>query len=333
MNKTVLECSTKGTDEGKKFSAFIAKVSVNGKLNFIEDHYQLSKRFLNDSNELIVPKTRKEAKGRRAVCFEVSGIFIPGDYIDQYFGLLWYKYLKSNLHLENILERYEDYNDIFKPKFGLCQADVIREYMNDENGKKLPKEQRGKSLHNRCMPLIRILNKKDFVMFQEGNLLKAWQELIGHQVNCQCVFNLGFVKQVREAFPKVCEDYLNFSASKSRNLLGQCQIVDTGKKIFGNIFGQYYYGKDGKQYTEYEALEKGLRTLKKYAISNKLQVALPYNIGSGYAGGDWNKVLDIINRVFNDYYVTLYKYNPENENKAKNKSYIEQLSILTTVNE
>jgi hypothetical protein len=36
-------------------------------------------------------------------------------------------------------------------------------------------------------------------------------------------------------------------------------------------------------------------------------IALPYNLGCGLASGDWNIVYKIIEEVFNDYDVTIYK--------------------------
>jgi hypothetical protein len=49
--------------------------------------------------------------------------------------------------------------------------------------------------------------------------------------------------------------------------------------------------------------------LKKLAMENNLSVALPYKIGSDRGGADWNEVRAMIDEVFSDYQVTLYKYN------------------------
>ena len=59
--------------------------------------------------------------------------------------------------------------------------------------------------------------------------------------------------------------------------------------------------------TDYEAMKKALVYIKKWAENNNLTIAIPYGIGCGIANGDWNKVYKIIEEVFNDYDVTLYR--------------------------
>ena len=59
--------------------------------------------------------------------------------------------------------------------------------------------------------------------------------------------------------------------------------------------------------TDYKAIEKGLTDIKEFAINNKLSVCMPYGIGCGIANGDWNKVYKIIEEVYRDYEVTLYR--------------------------
>ena len=54
-------------------------------------------------------------------------------------------------------------------------------------------------------------------------------------------------------------------------------------------------------------LERALNWVKKKVIDEKLSVAIPYGIGCGIANGDWNKVYKIIEEVFSDYDVTLYR--------------------------
>lgn len=310
--RRVLECSTKGD---RRFSSLCAKIEVNGVFDFIEEHYQLSKRLMGNNGKLIVPKTKEEVKGKRKrkeplVAFEVGGILIPVDYLSMYFKLLWYKYLKTNLSLEKVLELYDDYNDIYKSKTTFnCQADVIREYMQDNRGVKYPKEKRGDVIYGSCKPLIDILNGKNKVMIQKGDLMKSHTDIIGHQVNCQAVMGSGVAKLVKETYRKAYTEYLEFSKSKSKSILGSCQIVDCSTKIVVNLFCQFNYGRDNSVlYTDEDAIRKALTTLKDYAKSNNLSVALPYKIGCGYANGDWNRVYKIIKEIFNDYYVTLYKY-------------------------
>lgn len=73
-----------------------------------------------------------------------------------------------------------------------------------------------------------------------------------------------------------------------------------------NLFGQERYGKN-KQFTDYDALKKSLTKLKEFAQKNQLTEALPYQFGCGLAGGDWKIVRQLIDEVFHDYYVTIYR--------------------------
>lgn len=59
--------------------------------------------------------------------------------------------------------------------------------------------------------------------------------------------------------------------------------------------------------TDYEAMKRALLEIKQYAKDFNLSIAIPYGIGCGIANGDWNVVYKIIEEVFNDYNVTLYR--------------------------
>lgn len=59
--------------------------------------------------------------------------------------------------------------------------------------------------------------------------------------------------------------------------------------------------------TDYLNMDIALTYLKGFAQKNNLSIAMPYGIGCGIANGDWNKVYKIIEEVFSDYDVTLYK--------------------------
>lgn len=64
--------------------------------------------------------------------------------------------------------------------------------------------------------------------------------------------------------------------------------------------------------TDYEAMKVALEEIKKYAKEFKLSIAIPYKIGCGIANGDWNKVYKIIEEVFSDYEITLYRLEVSN---------------------
>lgn len=152
----------------------------------------------------------------------------------------------------------------------------------------------------------------------EGNILNATENIIAHQTNCMGVMGGGLAKQIRNKYPQVYKEYkdlciwqkdtYNKGFAKHKYPLGFTQFIkcNDGKTIV-NLFGQLGYGTD-KQYTEYKALKSSLKALYDAVITNTNDtIAIPYNLGCGLAGGDWNVVYKIIEDVFQDYDVTIYK--------------------------
>lgn len=145
--------------------------------------------------------------------------------------------------------------------------------------------------------------------------MDATENIIAHQVNCLGAFNSGVAKSIRECFPEVFKDYKEFvdktkDTNSLYNLLGVAQIIplrDGQKKYVANLFGQYNYGYDGKQYTHNIKLSSALKSLSDFAKRYNLSVALPYRIGSDRGGADWRDIEEIILEAFDDYEVTLYK--------------------------
>lgn len=144
----------------------------------------------------------------------------------------------------------------------------------------------------------------------KGDLLQATENIIGHQVNCQGVMGLGLAAKIKNKYPIVFKRYrqlVNMYNSNKKILLGTAQIIKVDEnKYVANLFGQFYYGR-GKRHTDYKSLYQALETLKQKAKKHNLTVALPYGLGCGLAGGNWNIVKGLINKTFEDYEVTIYK--------------------------
>ena len=142
----------------------------------------------------------------------------------------------------------------------------------------------------------------------DGDILQASEDIIAHQVNCMGVMGGGIAKQIKEKYPNVFDQYRKFFVNNKFTALGKCQIVEAeNNKYIANIFGQYNYGTN-KQQTDYKALEEALFSLKVSAKDNNMSVAIPYNIGCGLAGGSWSFVYNMIEEVFHDYDVVLYRW-------------------------
>lgn len=117
--------------------------------------------------------------------------------------------------------------------------------------------------------------------------------VVCHQVNCQGVMGSGLARQVKSMFPEVFNAYkkkCNAFGGKNLGDAQLCSCLAPVGYIVANLFGQDRYGRD-KQYTDYEALRSALYNIS--GMDNTVY-RIPYKMGCGLGGGDWDRVLDII---------------------------------------
>ena len=181
-----------------------------------------------------------------------------------------------------------------------------------------------------------------------GNIFDTHCNIICHQVNCQGVMGHGIAKQVKEKYKGVFNEYKRYCDAHADNreaMLGEALIVDVDygaavldwlvdkeRKYIANIFGQLTYGTGLR--TDYKALVLGLEVVANFAKEHNLSVAIPYKIGCGLAGGDWNKVNILIEGVFagTGLEVLMYRYeqNESYENYEKTRSeHLQELARLS----
>lgn len=136
----------------------------------------------------------------------------------------------------------------------------------------------------------------------EGNIFTTSAEIIAHQVNCQGVMGAGLAKQIRDTYPEVYEAYRDHCLNHEKSgalLLGSIlyQPVKNKRLCVANLFAQDKFG-NGCQ-TDYEALKKCFNILEQHAGAKNFKVAIPFKIGCGLAGGDWESaVFPMIKDVF-----------------------------------
>lgn len=137
-----------------------------------------------------------------------------------------------------------------------------------------------------------------------GSLLDSFAQILVHQVNCQCTMGSGLAKIIKDRYPVVFQEYIEFSNSfeVAYQRLGEINIVKISRKqAVCNLFGQFKYGSDGKRYTSYDALVDGFTKLRDFCVEKGVKsIAIPKNIGCGLGGGDWNIVYAIICSVFEE---------------------------------
>lgn len=124
----ILECSSKGDT---RFSALYAKVEYMGVFDTIESIYQNSKRFLNPQQEYV---KYDKPKGKKPDGVEVFDTLYDADMLTPFYKWLWVQYFRANPNLLEHAKSFDDFHDTFKGKSINCQADVVRELVNDYNG-------------------------------------------------------------------------------------------------------------------------------------------------------------------------------------------------------
>ena len=127
----------------------------------------------------------------------------------------------------------------------------------------------------------------------KGNLLEIESGIICHQVNCKGVMGAGLAKSLREKYP-VCFTSYHRYCKEGKFKLGMVQFCKVNPVLYiCNMAGQDGYGTQSRQ-TDYEALASCLTKLHAKSIELNLTPYLPYKLGCGLAGGDWNVVSKMI---------------------------------------
>lgn len=153
------------------------------------------------------------------------------------------------------------------------------------------------------MPKKAVDNADSKLIIINSDILNIKSGTIVHQVNNCGKMASGLALQIRNKYPSHYEDYMTVynkaikdadNQNKSSKLLGTFVDTKIGELTIRGIFAQDGYGRD-KQYTSYEYLEKCLKDIAK---TNPEAVYIPYGIGCGLGGGDWNivssKILEIL---------------------------------------
>ncbi len=145
------------------------------------------------------------------------------------------------------------------------------------------------------------------IIYRTGDLLQADEDVIAHGCNCVGGFGSGVAGQIAKKWPVVKNHYL-YKYDRYGWTLGEIQPVTmpfTGYTVV-NCATQQFYLPRGIRHADYDAIEKAMLSLKEYAIENNFSIAIP-KIGAGLAGGDWNVIEKILEKIFFDYDITVYE--------------------------
>ena len=153
-----------------------------------------------------------------------------------------------------------------------------------------------------------------------GDLLQSNLPLIAHQTNCLGVMGAGIAKAIKNKWSIVYTQYVDKCRhyNYSKELLGKCQVCvteDEPIKFVVNLFGEYSFTESvapfENRHTDYDALKKSLLHLKAICENTEItKIGIPYKLGCGLAGGDWDGVVyPMLQELFdNDSTITLYIY-------------------------
>ena len=124
--------------------------------------------------------------------------------------------------------------------------------------------------------------------------------------------NTGVAKALRDYDEGIYIHYRNVCKLREFNpelLLGTYDEYFIRRKNQGilSLFAQDMYGYDGKQYTDVKAFRDGLNFIR-----HQITIALPYKIGCGRGGADWEVVYKIIEEELSSFEVELWKLEEQN---------------------
>jgi O-acetyl-ADP-ribose deacetylase (regulator of RNase III) len=171
------------------------------------------------------------------------------------------------------------------------------------------------------------------INYVDGDLIKLAKvgkfDVIVHGCNCLSTMGAGIAPQMAAAFgcdkfememwgPSIDKlgniDYKTFLLEKNNTFtidLGEGNPDKGTELVVVNAYTQYSYGRnhsDGvAQPFDYEAFTICMRKLNRVFRGNHIGMG---KIGSGLAGGDWNRIENIISTELIDCEVTIVNYKP-----------------------
>lgn len=129
----------------------------------------------------------------------------------------------------------------------------------------------------------------------EQDILDVKYGIIGHQAGLQGDMGAGLALQIKSRWPEVYNRYRK--ALRGRYLhLGAVQLINISHGLYvANLVGHDNYGM-GVRHVDYRALASALSklVLLRDGFTPPLPVYLPYKLGCGLAGGNWDVVEQII---------------------------------------
>lgn len=140
------------------------------------------------------------------------------------------------------------------------------------------------------------------LIYKTGNLLRAEENVICHQVNEHGVMGAGLALQIANRYPSVEFDYKYFCA-RNQDLYGKYLVSKIGdKKYIANCFTQRDF------VTNLQDITLVFSGLLEACRLNKFTIAIPYGYGCGIATGNWKEIEGLFNRLSEKYDIDISIY-------------------------
>ena len=147
----------------------------------------------------------------------------------------------------------------------------------------------------------------------KGDLIKKAKEgefdLIVHGCNCFCTMGAGIARGIKSEFPEAF-DADRATPKGSKEKLGTCSFAKIEREginlIVVNGYTQFDYHGPGIK-VDYDAVRSCMKWIKDNFEGKR--IGLP-KIGAGLAGGDWERISQIIDEELTGEDVTLVEYKP-----------------------
>lgn len=143
------------------------------------------------------------------------------------------------------------------------------------------------------------------IVYIKGDVLKSDERIIVHGCNCFNTMGSGIAKQIKKLFPNAYDEDQK-TQKGDRTKLGRFSsaLCADDSVVIVNAYTQYRYGRD-KVHVNYDALRTAMSRI--CVDLPDVPIAMP-KIGCGLAGGDWEKVSEILEEVASKYNRTFHVY-------------------------
>lgn len=144
--------------------------------------------------------------------------------------------------------------------------------------------------------MIQVLQKTNLIELFQNNQLDG----IAHQTNVERVMGKGIAKIIGDLFPESLE-----ALKSTQGILGDVSYVKTKHGYIWNATAQSYKGMGRK--TNYEAFYRCFEQIHLHCsqINPNFKLGVPFGIGCGLGGGDWQIISSMFSALFQESTVKL----------------------------